>query len=160
MALVGWARHHTIGERSAELASQMLKPGRAMPVRQQRLPQQPPHDPVNAVHQGGRGQPPPRPVGQRPQPRARRPSSAGSGRPESRDVNPPARELKGCYHCGAPDHSRSAKDGRPGCLAFARLIEQNGGLPQGYKGALERFLEEKQKATHVKALQPDDGGSL
>ena len=79
--LVDWARYQTVWESSEELASQMTKPERVMPVRRQRDHPQPPQAPgpegVNAFQQGGaRPGAPPAPVGRRPP--SRRPTSAGS----------------------------------------------------------------------------------
>ena len=74
----------------------------------------------------------------------------GGGKGGSRGQSPnPARSSfpKGnCYHCNKPGHGRTSKGDRPGCPEFAKIIEKNGGkLPEGYKGAFEKHVEDYKK---------------
>ena len=57
--------------------------------------------------------------------------------------NPLVREFKGCFHCGKPDHARTAvpERGIKGCPEFEALVKaHNGKLPGDYKGAYEKWL--------------------
>ena len=65
-------------------------------------------------------------------------------------------QFKGCYHCGDPSHSRSEKNGRPGCPAFAALIAKYNGLPKDYEGALEKFIKEKELATGTRVTSVNE----
>ena len=65
-----------------------------------------------------------------------------------------------CYHCKKAGHSRTAgKNNRPACPEFAEIIRKNNGkLPDGYKGAFEKHMEEfkKKAAGGVHAVTPAD----
>ena len=131
MPLVEWVRHHTIWERNEELAAQLLRPEKVMAVGDGRL-QQRPGAPPGGRRQGA--------LQDRRQPR---------GPPQRRgEPNPLIRDFKGCFHCGKLDHARTPNErtGMKGCPEFEALIKSNNGLPKGYKGKLELFLDETHKA--------------
>lgn len=153
-SLVDWARHQTIWERSEELAIQMVKPERAtgvQDVRRRRRRREPgpaeqpaPVEPHPQAPDGSRAALRPARPGQQ----QRRPGSARTRTPtRSAARSAIVIQFQGCDHCGDPNHSRSDKNGRPGCPSFAALLKQHSGLPQGYKGALDKCIEEKVKAT-------------
>lgn len=99
-------------------------------------------------------QPPPRPGSDRRPPRTGTRTPPGRGRPGARpgaqrEPYEIDRDFKGCWHCGALDHSRG------GCKQFIDLCAANGGRPPPtYKGKYERFLENKKKSA-VGAVVPD-----
>ena len=84
--------------------------------------------------------------------KGRNPKSEGSAsnRTRSNSLSRQAREAfpkDTCYHCKEKGHSRTAgKTNRAACAKFALLIKNNNGkLPEGYKGAFEKHLEEYKK---------------
>lgn len=135
--LVDRVRHQTVWERSQELADNPAKPEKVTAVVQQpRQPrdrrdrQQPPQQRPGGLGQrvagGGdrRGAPP----------------GAVRGAGAQREPNPLIAQFKGCFHCGALDHSRTPNPRRPGdkgCHQFQALLKEHNGLPKNYKGKLE-----------------------
>ena len=59
------------------------------------------------------------------------------------------KEGKGCLHCGAKGHRRRE------CNKFKKLLADNGDkLPSDYKGAYERWKEQRSKKTSIAAVTP------
>ena len=153
LKLVDWTRQQTVWERSEELAAQLSKPEKVMAIRPTRSGEPP----------TGRMQQPQRPARQ-PRPPSRRKATASRQPSPRRKVDPLRAQFKGCFHCGALDHARTAsRDGKlKGCPEFPNILAEHGGLPKDYKGALERVLEEKgvTRAQSVTSSQHGASGDI
>ena len=88
--------------------------------------------------------------------------SQGAKRSDSRERSKSPRGLdpgwaaegKGCLHCGMRGHKRKE------CSKFKKLLaENNNSLPSGYKGAYEKWKEQKKK-TSVAAIATDDDDDI
>ena len=89
------------------------------------------------------------------QPRGRADTRSSSKDRQQRSKSPrgidPAweKEGKGCLHCGAKGHKRRE------CHKFKKLLADNGDkLPSDYKGAYEKWKEQRSKKTSIAAVTP------
>ena len=100
---------------------------------------------LTAQQSGQRGRPTERP--------GNRDRSTSRDRPKSpRGIDPAwAKEGKGCLHCGLKGHNRKE------CNKFKKLLaENNNSLPAGYKGAYEKWKDQR-KNTKVSVLSDIPG---
>ena len=93
-----------------------------------------------------------------PQPRGRTANQSRDSRQRSkspRGIDPAwEKEGKGCLHCGSRGHKRKE------CNKFKKLLADNGDkLPVGYKGAYEKWKDQRKK-TSVSAMTDVDESDL